>query len=782
MQIRHIRSALIFFLTSLLISTLFMPAFAQDGPGTGTDETSDTAADTTAEETPETGVADPTLAAIDIETVGKDTYYEGEYFDPSLYVIRATYSDGTTKLVKPGEFEYAPTGRLITDGSSEDVTVEFSYGGKTKKTYVTVKRPIESRIITLPARLQYNEGSSFVPDGLMIELVYADGTSRLPDEDEIHVDLPAALTPDITSAVVECYGTKATLYGITVIKMVSMMIIQKPDKIYYYEGERFDPTGMMIIATFENSSQGRLLDPSEYTVSGSVDALTPDSSDRSHATITFTVGSISQTLELTVYGIESFRITPPTKTDYYYGDKFDRSGFAVKAVYVNGAERDITDEVTLNAPDTMAAGSEVRMQYLGYEETVVSVHEVRVLHIKTLPTRMSFKEGEQLTTETLAGMLITAEYDDGTEVPLSSSDYTISPTAPLTITDTRLTVTYLGLSASAGITVLPARAISRIEITKAPAVTQYISNQPLDIIGMVVTAVYEDGTRETIPYDQLKITPAPGTPVKVTDTHIKVVYQLSDQLVYSARQEIEVSPKKVISLSILTPPSKLTYVEGEKFDTTGMVILAVYNDGTSAQITTYTCSPSEALTIATDNAEETISITISYVDCTATQNITVKQREITSIEVAQNPAKLEYSPGEKFDPTGLMLKITYANGESALIENAASLVTFDPDGELTLGVSSITLTFRGKTLVLPITVREIIDIPVTSTDDTEPASPVTSDDTTAPTSQPSVTTADPGHITTPSGFDTIMVVWIAIIAVIVILLVVLILYYKRNFT
>ena len=78
MQIRHIRSALIFLLTFLLISTLFMPAFAQDGPGTGTDETSDTAADTPAEETPETGVADPTLAAIDIETVGKDTYYEGE--------------------------------------------------------------------------------------------------------------------------------------------------------------------------------------------------------------------------------------------------------------------------------------------------------------------------------------------------------------------------------------------------------------------------------------------------------------------------------------------------------------------------------------------------------------------------------------------------------------------------------------------------------------------------------------------------------------------------------
>ena len=85
-----------------------------------------------------------------------------------------------------------------------------------------------------------------------------------------------------------------------------------------------------------------------------------------------------------------------------------------------------------------------------------------------------------------------------------------------------------------------------------------------------------------------------------------------------------------------------------------MEILAIYNDGTSAQITTYTCSPSEPLTLSANASEETISITISYVDCTAIQNITVKQREISSIEVAQNPAKLEYAPGEVFDPDGLL--------------------------------------------------------------------------------------------------------------------------------
>lgn len=729
-------------------------------------------------------VAQLEVTSIEIETVGKAEYYEGEYFDPSLFVLHVTYSDGSEKLLRAGEFAYSPVGRLVTDGVSEDVTVEFSCGGKVKRTYVTVQRPISVRMISFPVKLKYNEGASFDRSGIILELTYADGTVRIPENDEYTIDLPAALTPGITSAEIDCYGVKTTITGITVIKMVSMQILSAPTKTVYYEGEAFDPTGMQVIGTFENSIQGRMLDPAEYTISGSPESLVPTSADRRHATLTLAIGEISVDIEITVIGFESFKITRPYKTDYYYGDVFSAEGLTVKAQYVNGDERDITNEVTIDAPALMQAGSEVRIKFLAYEETLVTVHEIRYLHFKTLPSTLTFKEGDTLTTDKLPDMLITGEYDDGTEVPLSSADYTISPSAPLTVNDSTMTISYLGLMASVGITVQPAKAISKIEIKERPAVTEYISNQIIDITGLVVVAVYEDGTRETIPTDKLQFTPAIGSSVKVTDTSIKITYKLSDNLVYTTRQTITVSPKKVISLSVLTAPSKLTYNEGEKFDTTGMEILAVYNDGTSAKITTYTCAPSDELTIPAGLAEATVGITISYVDCTATQNVTVKRREVSGIEVAENPAKLEYNVGDSFDPSGLILKINYADGTSKLTEYEAAQdeIVLSPVDSLTIDSKTVTLGYRGLTLDIPITVRNAT--PVTSdtdaADTTEPISPdVTSEQ---PATGDDETTTRGGNMSITTSSSTIMVVWIAIIAVIALLLLVLIIYYKRNFT
>lgn len=799
MQSRLIRP-LSFLLTAfLLISLLPISAFAttapdDDEPQTGEfDGMGEAADDPVADDDSIPTVPDSLdatapneVTSIEIETVGKAEYYEGEYFDPSLFVLRVTYTDGSEKLLRAGEFAYSPAGRLVTDGVSEDVTIEFSCGGKIKRTYVTVHRPVSVRMISFPVKLKYNEGASFDRAGIILELTYADGMVRIPEDDEYTVDLPRALTPGITSGEIDCYGAKTTITGLTVIKMVSMQILSAPTKTVYYEGEAFDPTGMQVIGTFENSIQGRMLDPSEYTISGSPESLSPTSSDRRHATLTLAVGEISVDIEITVIGFESFKITRPYKTDYYYGDVFSAEGLTVKAQYVNGDERDITNEVTIDAPSVMKAGSEVRIKFLSYEETLLTVHEIRYLHFKTLPSTLTFKEGDKLTADTLPDMLINGEYDDGTEVPLSSADYTITPSAPLTINDATMTINYLGLAASVGITVQPAKAISKIEIKTRPSVTEYISNQPIDITGLVVVAVYEDGTRETIPTDKLQFSPAPGSSVKVTDTSIKITYKLSDNLVYTARQTITVSPKKVISLSILTAPSKQTYSEGEAFDTAGMEILAVYNDGTSAKVTTYTCSPADELTIPAGLAEATVGITISYVDCTATQNITVKRREVSGIEVAEIPAKLEYKVGDTFDPTGLILKINYADGTTKLMEYTAAgdEILLSPAAALTADDKTVTLTYRGLTLDIPITVNGADPIPSNTDTDTDTADTT---DALAPdvTTEPmpgNETTAHSGNMTIPASSSTIMVVWIAIIAVIALLLLVLIIYYKRNFT
>ena len=69
-------------------------------------------------------------------------------------------------------------------------------------------------------------------------------------------------------------------------------------------------------------------------------------------------------------------------------------------------------------------------------------------------------------------------------------------------------------------------------------------------------------------------------------------------------------------------PTKTSYNEGDKFDKTGMKVLAVYSDGTTKEITTYSYSPNGKLTAS--DKKITITYTEDGVTKTAEQPITVK--------------------------------------------------------------------------------------------------------------------------------------------------------------
>ena len=73
----------------------------------------------------------------------------------------------------------------------------------------------------------------------------------------------------------------------------------------------------------------------------------------------------------------------------------------------------------------------------------------------------------------------------------------------------------------------------------------------------------------------------------------------------------------ITDIEITTPPTKTTYVTGQSFDPTGMVVTATYNDGTTAEITDYTIDPSGSLS-TTDT-----KVTINYLGHSAEQAITV---------------------------------------------------------------------------------------------------------------------------------------------------------------
>lgn len=76
---------------------------------------------------------------------------------------------------------------------------------------------------------------------------------------------------------------------------------------------------------------------------------------------------------------------------------------------------------------------------------------------------------------------------------------------------------------------------------------------------------------------------------------------------------------EISSISVTKNPIKTSYVEGETFDPTGMVVKATYSDGTTGTIKNYSYTPSDELVFGTT------SITISYQGCTTTVSITVSK-------------------------------------------------------------------------------------------------------------------------------------------------------------
>ena len=87
-------------------------------------------------------------------------------------------------------------------------------------------------------------------------------------------------------------------------------------------------------------------------------------------------------------------------------------------------------------------------------------------------------------------------------------------------------------------------------------------------------------------------------------------------------------PKVLTGISITTPPDKTSYDTGDSFDSTGMVVTASYDDGSTANVTS-SCSftPSSNLT------PENTSVAVFYGGFTVYQSISVSDVAVTGVSL-----------------------------------------------------------------------------------------------------------------------------------------------------
>ncbi len=143
---------------------------------------------------------------------------------------------------------------------------------------------------------------------------------------------------------------------------------------------------------------------------------------------------------------------------------------------------------------------------------------------------------------------------------------------------------------------------------------------------------------------------------------------------------------KLVSIAITTPPTTTSYVAGEIFSTSGMVVTATYSNGATLACTGYNYEPTTGLTDGT--AKVTIRYTEGGVTKTAEQAITVLHR-LQSITVTTNPTTTSYTYGQSFSASGMVVKATYSDGATANVTG----YSYSPSSFSSIGSQSVTIRY-----------------------------------------------------------------------------------------
>ena len=181
-----------------------------------------------------------------------------------------------------------------------------------------------------------------------------------------------------------------------------------------------------------------------------------------------------------------------------------------------------------------------------------------------------------------------------------------------------------------------------------------------------------------------------GRPYKNGDEYTPVRKEdksFADLTIYAQWEAVSLN-----SISINKAPDKTEYLEGERFDTKGMVVVANYTDASSKEVTAYTYAPSGSLAVS-DN-KIIVSYTEGDITCIAEQPISVSENvpetvSLNSISINKAPDKTEYLEGESFDPAGMVVVANYTDNTSKEV----TAYTYTPSTNLALTDDKVTVSY-----------------------------------------------------------------------------------------
>lgn len=457
-------------------------------------------------------------------------------------------------------------------------------------------------------------------------------------------------------------------------------IIALPLKTEYMTGDALDFTGAMVKVIYVSGKE-EIIDITNDIVSGF------DMNTVGEQTVTVTVAGACDTYTINVKErpiVSGVEITSePTVKQFAVGTAFDFSGAQATVSYEGGIVEvvDITPDMTTGG-DINHIGKQTVTVTFGEKSAIFDIEVVGIIlesiEITTLPTKINYLEGQSLE---LDGMTVTAIMNNGIKNTVATG-YTVSGYYDEPGEHT-VTVEYFGKTATFDV-IVAERTLVSIALNSLPDKLEYISGQEFDATGMQVIATYDNGDVEVSEnYTVSGLDTVPG--IK------NVVVTLDGK---SISFTVKVVARVITEFKLASLPSKLSYIEYEKFDSTGLMAQVTYNDGITEEVTNYTVS-------GFSSNVGTHTVSVAYEGFVESFDITVIPRELENIRLS-SPDKLNYEIGEVFDTTGLVVTACYNNGQEITVDDY-QISGFD---SASAGAKTVTVTYGGISRSFAVVVAE----------------------------------------------------------------------------
>ena len=344
----------------------------------------------------------------------------------------------TVTKATPGVDYQQPT-QVLTESNAMALTdtVPFFSGADGQNRKVTLKK--------LKEALGVQSASINVTTCAGAAVVCTDGETTLNGVGSTKFSLPentgtwevtATLNGHTASAVVEVTG--AMQYNVDLVITSSVAVTHAPTKTTYNVGETFDPTGLVVTATYADGTTEDVTDGCTFSPTVMAASTTAVTIKYQRAGVTVTT-----TQAITIRTLSSISVTTaPTKTAYKYGEKFSSAGMVITAKYSDNATRVVTGWTYSPTGALGLSNTTITITYAegGVSKTCTQAITVSnylsSIAVTHAPTKTSYFTGETFNS---AGMVVTATMADGSKKTVTG--YTCSPTT-MAANTTAVTVSY----------------------------------------------------------------------------------------------------------------------------------------------------------------------------------------------------------------------------------------------------------------------------------------------------------------------------------------------------